>query len=84
MGWNADPNVVLMYEKPSNHSEGRINVLFADSHVELFGRELSKAIVAELKAGHNPPMTARRPVSGQGRTIRKFEEIPKDRYADPQ
>jgi prepilin-type processing-associated H-X9-DG protein len=79
----TDPNAVLMYEKPTNHDDGRINVLFADLHVELFGRELSKKIVDELNAGRNPPMTPSGPFAGQGRRIGKFDEVPNDNYYQP-
>jgi prepilin-type processing-associated H-X9-DG protein len=84
MNWETlGADLVLMYEKPTNHNDGRINVLFGDLHVELFGGDLSRKIVEELNAGRNPPMTPKGTAVGQGRRIGKFDEIPDDNYYQP-
>jgi prepilin-type processing-associated H-X9-DG protein len=71
MSRRLSPNVVLMYEKPTNHRDGGVNVLFGDGHVELFEKELARQIIAELRLGHNPPTTAGNPVAGRGRVMEK-------------
>jgi prepilin-type processing-associated H-X9-DG protein len=46
---------VVAYEPPTNHGGDGMNVLFGDGHVEFLNRAESKYVLAELKAGYNPP-----------------------------
>jgi hypothetical protein len=47
---------VLMHESLANHARaGGMNVMYADFSVEFAGAERARYILAELKAGHNPP-----------------------------
>ena len=46
---------VLVYELPSNHNKDGGNFLFADGHVEFFGGSDAQKMIANLKAGKNPP-----------------------------
>ena len=62
LGWTPDntklSKLVLAYEPLANHSNGGINVLFADGHVEFVPAGQAKQFIADLQAGKNPPGTA--------------------------
>jgi prepilin-type processing-associated H-X9-DG protein len=51
------PSHVLAYELQANHSDGA-HVLFGDGHADLVPKAEAERIVAELKAGFNPPRKA--------------------------
>ena len=53
-GGNTLAGTVLAYEPLSNHGD-RMNVVYADAHVEWHDPATGGKIVAELRAGHNPP-----------------------------
>ena len=53
-GPGATGKAVVAYEPLSNHSNGGINVLFADGHVEFFNAPQAQRIIADLQAGKNP------------------------------
>ena len=53
-GPGATGKAVLAYEPLSNHSNGGINVLFSDGHVEFVPAAQAKQIIADLQAGKNP------------------------------
>ena len=55
----ATPGHVLAYEHLRNHQRNGMNVLFGDGHVEWVESTAAERVVAELKAGHNPPRAAR-------------------------
>jgi prepilin-type processing-associated H-X9-DG protein len=44
-----------MYEYRNNHDGDGFNLLFADGHVEFYGRRDANRLADELQAGHNPP-----------------------------
>ncbi len=46
---------VLAYEHAANHNNRGMNVLYGDGHVEWVDKPAADHVVAELKAGHNPP-----------------------------
>ncbi len=46
---------VLLYEPLSNHSDGEINALFGDGHVERIKNPRSSQFIKSLEAGNNPP-----------------------------
>ena len=48
------PSAVILYERLENHEEG-INVYFGDGHTEFILKEQAEKMLAELRAGHNPP-----------------------------
>lgn len=50
-----NPNFILAHEKHQNHHNDGFNVLFADGHVDWIPKNQMTHILAELKAGHNPP-----------------------------
>jgi predicted Zn finger-like uncharacterized protein/prepilin-type processing-associated H-X9-DG protein len=47
---------VLVCELPSNHNNDGGNFLFADGHVEFFNGPNVQKMIANLKAGKNPPL----------------------------
>ena len=51
----VDPKTVLVYEPLSLHNGDGMNVLYGDGHVEFVGAKQAAGIIAELKAGFNPP-----------------------------
>jgi prepilin-type processing-associated H-X9-DG protein len=58
--WNLlTPAHVLAYEPPANHNGDGMNVLFGDCHAEFVEKSQAGYILAELKAGYNPPRTAK-------------------------
>jgi len=53
-------DTILVYELPANHTDSRtgkaaMNVGYADGSVRLITQPQANNIIAELKAGHNPP-----------------------------
>jgi prepilin-type processing-associated H-X9-DG protein len=48
-------NAILAYEPLANHGNSGMNVLFGDGHVEWLLPSEARKLLAELKAGHNPP-----------------------------
>ena len=53
-------DTILIYESPTNHKDrktgiGSMNVGYADGRVISISGSLADKIIAELKAGHNPP-----------------------------
>ena len=50
---------VLAYENWHNHGKGGMNVLFGDGNVRWLDREEAEHVVAEIKAGRNPPAPRR-------------------------
>ena len=53
---NTQPaNAVLVYEPLTDHRNQGMNVLFGDGHVDWVTAQSANQILAELKAGHNPP-----------------------------
>jgi prepilin-type processing-associated H-X9-DG protein len=52
---NTPASLIVAYENPGNHEGGEVNFLFVDGHVEWFDKPLATHMLAELKAGHNPP-----------------------------
>lgn len=54
--WNLlTPAHILAYEPLANHNRDGMNVLFGDGHAEWLARVHADHMVAELKAGFNPP-----------------------------
>jgi prepilin-type processing-associated H-X9-DG protein len=51
---SASPEAVLLYEPLGDHGD-ETHILFADGHVEGNYKTMAAGIVAELKAGFNPP-----------------------------
>jgi prepilin-type processing-associated H-X9-DG protein len=56
----ASKATVLLYEPPSNHKDsktgkGAMNIGYADGSVRVVLQPQADKIIAELKAGHNPP-----------------------------
>ncbi|HEY7115324.1 MAG TPA: H-X9-DG-CTERM domain-containing protein [Tepidisphaeraceae bacterium] len=51
----ATPQHVIAYEPLTNHSGAGMNVLFGDGHAEFLPAAKANYVLAELKAGHNPP-----------------------------
>jgi hypothetical protein len=51
-------NAVVAYERPGNHP-GCFNVLRADGRVDRLTPQEGQKLLAELKAGHNPPRAER-------------------------
>ena len=47
--------LILAHEPLANHQNKGMNVLFGDGHVEFITPPAATMILAELKAGHNPP-----------------------------
>jgi prepilin-type processing-associated H-X9-DG protein len=56
---------VVAYEPMSNHRGAGMNVLFGDGSVQFLNQAESTYVLAELKAGHNPP----RPKTGATTTM---------------
>jgi prepilin-type processing-associated H-X9-DG protein len=62
-GMNMDTNinprtmgdVVVAYEPMTNHNNDGSNFLFADGHVEFFGKGQAAQIITDVQAGTNPP-----------------------------
>jgi prepilin-type processing-associated H-X9-DG protein len=56
-GFTAPPPVdaILAYEPLANHGNSGMNVLFGDGRVEWLWTTEARKLLAELKAGHNPP-----------------------------
>lgn len=52
---NVSANAVMVYEPPSNHTGSGSNVLFGDGHVSFVPAAVVKTMIAQLKAGQNPP-----------------------------
>lgn len=52
---DAPAEAVLAYEPLENHQGDGINVLFGDGHTNFIGRAAAEKLIAELKAGHDPP-----------------------------
>jgi hypothetical protein len=57
---NAVKGTILLYEPPTNHKDpktgkGAMNVAYTDGSVWLIVQPQAAKIIAELKAGHNPP-----------------------------
>ena len=59
MSMNMNPStmgdVVLAYEPMTNHNNDGSNFLFADGHVEFFGKGQAAQIITDVQAGTNPP-----------------------------
>lgn len=55
-----DPYEVIAYEKPGNHDDAGMNVLYGDGHVEWFSKRQADHVLSELKQGHNPPRPRQR------------------------
>jgi prepilin-type processing-associated H-X9-DG protein len=54
--WSAlTPAHVLAYEPLTNHNGDGMNVLFGDGHAEFLVKSQANYMLAELKAGYNPP-----------------------------
>ncbi len=51
----ADPETVVLYEKPGNHGQDGMNFLFADGHVEFLNAQQAGVMLSQLQAGQNPP-----------------------------
>lgn len=51
----ATADHVLAYEHAANHDNRGMNVLYGDGHVQWLEKPAADHVVAELKAGHNPP-----------------------------
>jgi hypothetical protein len=51
----CNSRAVLLTESPDNHARAGVNVLLADGTVRELTRREAVALLAELKAGHNPP-----------------------------
>jgi prepilin-type processing-associated H-X9-DG protein len=51
----ATPQHVMAYEPMSNNRGAGMNVLFGDGSVQFLNQRESTYVLAELKAGHNPP-----------------------------
>ena len=49
------PTMILAYEPLANHQNQGMNVLFGDGHVTFITPPAAMTMLAELKAGHNPP-----------------------------
>ncbi len=52
---SAGADTVVLYEPLTNHDRDGMNVLFGDGHVEFIVKQRAEKMIAELKAGHNPP-----------------------------
>lgn len=48
------PGAVVLYDPPGNHKAG-MWALFADGHHQEFDLRQAQALIAETRAGHNPP-----------------------------
>jgi prepilin-type processing-associated H-X9-DG protein len=48
-------SAVVLYEPLTNHNNDGTNVLFADGHVEFFGKGQAQKLIADVQAGANPP-----------------------------
>jgi hypothetical protein len=58
--WNAlSPAHVLAYEPAGNHFGTGTNILFGDGRCELLPDAKAAYLIAELKAGFNPPRKAK-------------------------
>ena len=60
---SADGEVVLVYERPGNHAGefggGGVHMLTGDGNVKWVHELEAERLIAELKAGHNPPKRKR-------------------------
>jgi prepilin-type processing-associated H-X9-DG protein len=52
---SVDPRTVVLYEPLTDHSGDGMNVLFGDGHVEFDTKQQAAGMIAEIKAGFNPP-----------------------------
>ena len=50
-----DPKFIVAHDKPDNHRYDGITVLYGDFSCEFIPKPQSDGILAELKAGQNPP-----------------------------
>lgn len=61
MDASTSGELVLLHDRPENHSLAVITVLYADGQVDFLGRDKTKWLLDELAAGHNPPQRKRGP-----------------------
>jgi prepilin-type processing-associated H-X9-DG protein len=54
-GKQQHSDVVILYEPPSNHGNGGMNVLWGDGRISYVDKSSAATIVSELTAGRNPP-----------------------------
>ena len=54
-------DVVIAYEPMTNHNNDGSNFLFADGHVEFFGKGQAAQIITDVQAGTNPPRVKAQP-----------------------
>lgn len=52
---NASPDTVVLYEPLNDHKNEGCNMLFADGHVDWVDEKNAQQVIAQLKAGQNPP-----------------------------
>ena len=51
----SSADTIVLYEPLIDHRNDGINILFGDGHVEFLRRGTANGMIAELKAGYNPP-----------------------------
>jgi len=52
---SSTADTVVLYESLSNHDDQGMNVLYHNGHVEFLEKSTAERVLAELKAGYNPP-----------------------------